>query len=462
MDAFDNLVSMEREELIDLIRKLAAENQALKERLEQLERKGARSAAPFSKNQPKANPKKPGRKPGQGQFTNRPEPEPTEPSTDVPVTEKRCSCGGDLCPLGTERVTYTRLPRRTPVIVAYDVQICRCAECGKKHRGRHPDVAPDQTGATAHRVHPEVYAMAHMFHYGQGMPQRKVAQAMKTAFGITLTQSAITQDALRSARGELARVYESLVAEIRRSGVVYTDDTGWRIGGLVAFLMGFDSDLATVYQIRWRHRHNEVLEVLGQEFAGKLSTDRGKSYDAEAMKGVPQNKCSSHLLRNISELLKSQVPQAQTVGLEIADVIRRANELWKRFNRGELLREKFDDEGERLYLELGQALRPRRVKDPGNRRLLKELRRHYENGNLLRHLKSPEMEPTNNRAERILRPAVIGRKVSQCSKNTSGAEATSVFKSVIETAKKRGLDVLEAISDACAGTNPFLPLPEVR
>lgn len=462
MDAFENLVSMEREELIDLIKKLAAENQALKERLEQLERKGARSAAPFSKNRPKSDPKKPGRKTGQGPFTNRPEPEPTEPPTDVPVTEKRCSCGGELCPESTERVTYTRLPRRTPVVVAYDIQICRCACCGKKHRGGHPDIAPDQTGATAHRVHPEVYAMAHMLHYGHGMPQRKVAQAMKTAFGITLTQSAITQDALRSTKGELAGIYESLVAEIRRSAVVYTDDTGWRIGGLVAFLMGFDSDLATVYQIRRRHRHEEVLEVLGRDFAGKLSTDRGKSYDAEAMKRIPQNKCSSHLLRNISELLKSQSPQAQTVGLEIADVIRRANELWKRFNRGEVGREEFEHEGEKLDKALERALRPRRLRDPGNRRLLKELKRHYDQGSLLRHLKSPEIEPTNNRAERILRPAVIGRKVSQCSKNKAGAEATSVFKSVIETAKKRGLDVLKAISDACAGTNPFLPSHEVR
>ncbi|MGH9641956.1 MAG: hypothetical protein ACRD3Q_05980, partial [Terriglobales bacterium] len=41
-----------------------------------------------------------------------------------------------------------------------------------------------------------------------------------------------------------------------------------------------------------------------------------------------------------------------------------------------------------------------------------------------------------NRAERILRPAVIARKVSQCSKNRRGAEAFAAFVTVSQTARK--------------------------
>jgi hypothetical protein len=40
--------------------------------------------------------------------------------------------------------------------------------------------------------------------------------------------------------------------------------------------------------------------------------------------------------------------------------------------------------------------------------------------------------------ERALRPAVIARKVSQCSKNEAGAYAFSAFKSVVQTLAKRG------------------------
>jgi hypothetical protein len=49
------------------------------------------------------------------------------------------------------------------------------------------------------------------------------------------------------------------------------------------------------------------------------------------------------------------------------------------------------------------------------------------------------VEPTNNRAERVLRPAVIARKVSHCSKNESGAEAFAAFTSVARTTVKKGV-----------------------
>ncbi len=66
------------------------------------------------------------------------------------------------------------------------------------------------------------------------------------------------------------------------------------------------------------------------------------------------------------------------------------------FNWGEIKREEFDRKGEELDRTLEKALAPkRRIRDLGNRSLLRELRWHYKRGSLLRHLKSPEMEPTN-------------------------------------------------------------------
>ncbi len=55
--------------------KLREENRRLRKELDELKRKQNRSAAPFSKGKPKANPKRPGRKPGQGSFRRREEPE---------------------------------------------------------------------------------------------------------------------------------------------------------------------------------------------------------------------------------------------------------------------------------------------------------------------------------------------------------------------------------------------------
>jgi transposase len=76
---------------------------------------------------------------------------------------------------------------------------------------------------------------------------------------------------------------------------------------------------------------------------------------------------------------------------------------------------------------------------------------------LLRFLDTEGVEPTNNRAERILRPAVIARKVSQCSKNRRGAEAFAAFASLAQTARKReGLTVTQALRSLFSQTTPVI------
>jgi len=99
-----------------------------------------------------------------------------------------------------------------------------------------------------------------------------------------------------------------------------------------------------------------------------------------------------------------------------------------------------------LRFVISYLLRERALRDPDNRHLLKVLRRYHHGGDLLRFLDDPSIEPTNNRVERALRPAVIARQVSQCSKNEAGANAFSAFKSVVQTLVKQGAaSVVEAL-----------------
>ena len=76
--------------------------------------------------------------------------------------------------------------------------------------------------------------------------------------------------------------------------------------------------------------------------------------------------------------------------------------------------------------------------DRDNRRLQNELGWQDDRGNLLRFLDGAGIEPTNNRAERALRGAVIARKGSHCSKTEGGADAFSAFTSVIRTLVRQG------------------------
>jgi transposase len=115
-------------------------------------------------------------------------------------------------------------------------------------------------------------AGAHALHYQVGIPVRKVPLVLALLTGMELTQGAITQDALRRARGKVGQRYQELRAGVRNPPAAYTDDRGWddrgwKVGGENAHLMAFDTDQATVYQVRPRHRHQEVQEVV-QELPG--------------------------------------------------------------------------------------------------------------------------------------------------------------------------------------------------
>jgi hypothetical protein len=83
------------------------------------------------------------------------------------------------------------------------------------------------------------------------------------------------------------------------------------------------------------------------------------------------------------------------------------------------------------------------------------LRRYHQWGELLSFLEQPEVEPTNNRVEQVLRPAVIARKVSQCSKTLSGADAFVTFTTVHP-------DPLEERVTALRGRSTGRPFPHPK
>jgi hypothetical protein len=230
--------------------------------------------------------------------------------------------------------------------------------------------------------------------------------------------------------------YETLRHAVQKAPVVYTDDTGWRVGGQAAFLMGFDTGQAAVYQIRSQHRNEEVREVIPSNYGGVLVSDRGKSYDAEELDQVLQQKCLAHLIRNVTDVVQSKQGRARQFGMGINVLLREGLALWHA--RRDLAPEDFQIRHRELDEKLTHQLRNRILQDDDNQRLLNGIGTQHDRGNLLRFLETEGVEPTNNRAERMLRPAVIARKVSHCSKNQYGANAFAVFTSIAQTAIKNG------------------------
>ena len=430
--------NLSRDELLALVLEQQRRIAELQKENQRLKRAQHRQATPFSKEKPVKNPKKPGRKKGQGPFRHREAPAQNPTVTVDAEAPPSCPyCGGPLEQEGEESATTTDVPRQPqPEVTLYRVPVCRCAKCGRKSRGAAPGLAADQYGATAHRAGPGVMAAAHALHYGVGIPVRRVPGVLQELTGVTITQSALTQDALRRAKGEIGAQYQKLRAGVKEAPFVHTDDTGWKVGGKTAFLMGFDTDRETVYQIRPQHRNEEVREIIPGDYAGVMISDRGKSYDAEEFEHVDQQKCVGHALRNIADIVETKHGRARTFGLQAKALFQEGMALWRA--RDGLAADEFAEQAGKIKDLVSYHLRDRTLTDADNQRLLNGLGAHDDRGHLMRFLEAPFVEPTNNRAERILRPAVIARKVSQCSKNQQGAEAFAAFKSIAQTAVKIG------------------------
>jgi hypothetical protein len=222
--------------------------------------------------------------------------------------------------------------------------------------------------------------------------------------------------------------------------------------------MAFETDEATVYQIRSQHRHEEVQEVIPPDYTGVMVTDRGRSYDAQAFDAVDQQKCVAHMLRSISDVLQRKKGRSRDFGERLKGLLQDALQLWHAWHAGEVA--DFVTEAQRLRDALTHHLRPRILRDPDNQRLLNGIGRQHDRGHVLRFLADPQVEPTNNRAERVLRPAVIARKVSQCSKNPAGAQAFAAFKSVVQTLAKQGVgSMVEGLYHLFRSTRPHAASP---
>ena len=206
---------------------------------------------------------------------------------------------------------------------------------------------------------------------GVGVPVRKVPAILRALTGVRVSQGAISQDAVRRTAGAVGDAYRRLRTSVRASPFVHTDDTGWRVGGERAFLMAFETEEAAVYQVRARHRNEEVREVVPSDYAGVMVIDRGRSYDAQALSEVRQQKCLAHVLRSVSEVVQTKTGRGRSFGKSLSALLREAMDLREAYRRGEAVG--FGVQAERLKREVSYHLRDRPMSDADSYRLQNEL-----------------------------------------------------------------------------------------
>jgi len=254
------------------------------------------------------------------------------------------------------------------------------------------------------------------------------------------------------ARQRLAQKFEPTLDVIRYaleySDVAYLDETGWRLGGRPAWLWVNTNDVATLYDVEKSRGHEVAEKLLAKEFAGVLSSDCFSAYDPIR---AEKNKCVAHILRAFKALVEENRGRALAFPKRAMRIFQDAIQLkpqraGHRPSRYARLCRKLEARLDRLLAGT--------LTNPGNLRLARRLRKHRDA--LLTFLYHENVDPTNNHAERALRPAVIARKLSAGNRSPAGAKAFTTFASIIRTCRQTGQDFLKLAEEVICSPEPVL------
>jgi transposase len=419
-------------------------------------RAGKRQAAPFAKGPPKPQPKKPGRKPGEdyGRKGHRPPPPPAQIDEvhDAPLPEACPDCGSPIDETDIQQQYQVDIPRR-PIHRQFNIHIGHCRGCARRVQGRHPLQTSDALGAAASQLGPDAQAAAVDLNKHAGLSHGKVTQVLHDLFGIDLTRGGSAHTVLRAGR-RCEGVYQSLVATLPHAERANVDETGWRVGGRLAWLHTVVSPDVTVYVIDPTRSGDVAERLLGLDYAGLLGHDGWSPYDR--FEQAHHQQCLAHLLRRCHDLLHTATRGAVLFPRRVQALLQQALELRDRHQAGTVSDHGVAVAGGRLRNLLADLVYPPKV-NAANDRFAEHLWQHLDD--LFTFLAYPAIEATNWLAEHAMRFGVILRKVWGGNRTWAGAKAQAVLMSFWRTCWQQGRNALNTLSQLLRGQPVLLAQP---
>jgi hypothetical protein len=282
------------------------------------------------------------------------------------------------------------------------------------------------------------------------LPVAVIRRYLAQVHGLALSAGAIV-GAVRTVAARAEAVVTGYRDAIRASPVVHADETGWREGGANGYAWTFGTPEVRYFAHGGRDG-GMLAEALGDGFAGVLVSDFYVVYTAAG--GIRHQYCWAHLLRDVAEVARQHRRDAAVRGW--ADGIRR---LFGRAQDAATLadpaaRGRARQGLERAlltlcapYLDPGSVAvadgepRPPVPEEPAPAVLCRRIERHL--GELFVFVEEPGVPPTNNAAERALRPLVTSRKISGGTRSETGTGTKMTLASLFGTWRLQGRNPLE-------------------
>ena len=460
----------EHERLLVEHRQLLVEQASLRERVAELEarlgKNSSNSSRPPSSDPPWVAPSPPaqrqpsGRKPGgqPGHVASQREVLPPERVDQVVVVwPEQCQhCGvalaqsPDLVAATPERHQVSELPPVQVTVTEYQLQRLRCPCCGEETRAGLPDGVP--TGAFGPRLQGAVALVSGRYR----MSRRAVVELLADLVGAKIALGSV--DALcQETSTALAQPVDDLAQAVRAARVTNADETSWLQGGKTYWLWVVVTRLLTVFTIAPSRGAGVIKGLLGEDFAGIVTSDRYTAY--LWLGALHRQLCWAHLKRDYQGLV-DRGGAAKEVGAPALALVARLFVAWHATRDDPLAWERLPQTMQpiqdefRTLLEAGQSSTS--AKAAGLCRALLGLWPA-----LWTFVTVPGVEPTNNAAERAIRPAVLWRKQSLGTKTDAGSQFVARMLSVSATCQQQQRPLLDYLTAVCSAQHASQPLPSL-
>jgi transposase len=367
------------------------------------------------------------------------------PTRRQDVLAEECShCHADVTGVIQVAVqTYDRIeiPEITPEVTRVTLHGGVCPCCARRFKARPP------TGLEpGSPFGPNLRAVVVYLRFGQAIPVDRLARLMQDLFGLEISEGALAnllEDSAPAFAGQTSRIKQRLLS----GTVLASDETSVRVGKTTFWTWVFHHGDSACFVIRPSRGKAVVAEFLGDWRPEIWISDRLAAQMGWAT--ADHQVCLAHLLRDIQYAIEAG-DIAFAPGLKT--LIKRAVRIGHR--RPSLADTTLATYHSKLQTKLDELLKIVPETKPGQKlqRLIKRFRQ-----NLFVFVTHRDIPPTNNGSEQALRPCVVFRKVTNCFRSRWGADLYADVRSVIETARRRGIGILKAIRRTLNG-DP-LPVP---
>ena len=429
------------------IQALAARVAELEARLGDPPRTPDNSSVPPSKGQKPNQPEKPKRiGPRQGSLGRKGGGRALACDPDETVIAKAACCAHCRTALrDADQVLHGRydkidLPVVRPVVTRVERYAGHCRCCHGVTLAPVPEGMEDGSPFSV-----SILTLAIYLRYTHAISYRRLTLLLLHLYSLRISEGAL--DAmLQRAKPRFDNEVAGILARLRRSRIVCSDETSVRVNGRTHWDWVFQNDQVVIHVIRDSRAASVVTEVMAGCRPGIWVSDL---YGAQQGHADEWQVCLAHQLRDCKYAIEAGdavfAPRMKALLLRACVLARRRKTL-AASTRHEYQR--------RLDKEMTAIMGLAPVNGHGRR-----LRKRYAKvrNSLFTFLKHPDVPPDNNGSEREVRPTATYRKVTGGFRSTWGADLFANVRSVVGTAARYGIDAYEAIRTILRGSSVLQP-----